>query len=131
MHYPKSPPPPLSRPRYDIFSWTVHIDRPYGALIILHTGGSVVGVGVEIMVLSNELGGGAAEVIKIQQRGVQWKQGVVVYMMLLAVLLYNTTPIHCTPLRLHPSLMNTQVRTLQRTSTPNLMLSINFDTCVY
>ena len=37
-------PPPLSRPRYDIFSWAVHIDRPYGALIIFHTGGSVVGV---------------------------------------------------------------------------------------
>ena len=27
-----------------------------------------------------------------------------------AVLLYNTTPIHCTPLRLHPPLMNTQPR---------------------
>ena len=44
-------PPPLLRPLYDIFSGAVHIDRPYGALIIFHTGGSVVGVGVEIMVL--------------------------------------------------------------------------------
>ena len=33
------------------------------------------------------------------QRGVQWKQGVVVYIILQAVLL---PPIHCTPLRLHP-----------------------------
>ena len=37
--------------------------------------------------------------VEIKQRGVQWKQGVVVYITLLAVLLYNTTPIHCTPLR--------------------------------
>ena len=29
--------------------------------------------------------------------GVQWKQGVVIYMMLCTILLYNTTPIHCTP----------------------------------
>ena len=40
--------------------------------------------------------------VKIHRRGVQWKQGVVVYIMLKAVLLYNTTPIQCTPLRLHP-----------------------------
>ena len=33
--------------------------------------------------------------------GVQWKQGVVIYMMSY-YLLYNTTPIPCTPLRLHP-----------------------------
>ena len=44
-------PPPLSRPRYDIFSGAAHTERPYGALKICHTGGSVVGVGVEIMVL--------------------------------------------------------------------------------
>ena len=43
--------PPLLRPLYGIFSRAVHIDRPYGALVIFHTGGSVVGVGVEIMVL--------------------------------------------------------------------------------
>ena len=49
-----------------------------------------------------------SELLKIYQRGVQWKQGVVVYMMLYTTLLYNTTPIHCTPLRLHPPLMNTQ-----------------------
>ena len=39
--------------------------------------------------------------------GVQWKQGVVVYIIVYAVLLCSTTPIHCTPLRLHPPLMNT------------------------
>ena len=39
--------------------------------------------------------------VKIHQRGVQWKQGVVVYIILCVVLLY-------TPLRLHPPLMNTQ-----------------------
>ena len=35
---------------------------------------------------------------KIHQRGVQWKQGVVVYMLLDTSVLYDTTPIHCTPL---------------------------------
>ena len=33
----------------------------------------------------------------ILQRGVQWKQGVVVYMMLDTSSLYDTTTIHCTP----------------------------------
>ena len=51
------PPPPLSWPLYDIFSGAVQIDRPYGALIIFHTAGSVVGVGVEIVVLSNRIRG--------------------------------------------------------------------------
>ena len=37
-------------------------------------------------------------ILYIMQRGVQWKQGVVNYMMLYTILLYNTTPIHCTPL---------------------------------
>ena len=46
--------------------------------------------------------------VKIHQRGVQWKQGVVMYMMLYTSLLCNTTPIHCTPLRLRPPLMSTQ-----------------------
>ena len=41
--------------------------------------------------------------IKIHQRGVQWKQGVVICMLLYTSLLYNTTPSaappsHCTPL---------------------------------
>ena len=40
----------------------------------------------------------------VPQRGVQWKQGVVIYMTLYTSLLYDTTPIHCTPLRLHPPL---------------------------
>ena len=42
----------------------------------------------------------------ILQRGVQWKQGVVVCMALYTCLLYNTTPIHCTPDPLHPSLQS-------------------------
>ena len=46
--------------------------------------------------------------LRIHQRGVQWKQDVVIYMMLYTSLLYSTTPIHCTPLPLHPPLMNTQ-----------------------
>ena len=46
----------------------------------------------------------------IPQRRVQWKQGVVLYMMLCTLLLYDTTPIHCTPLPLHPPVMNTQAR---------------------
>ena len=48
----------------------------------------------------------------ILQRGVQWKQGVVIRMLLYTILLCNTTQIHCTPLRLHPPVMNTH--------TPNL-----------
>ena len=36
------------------------------------------------------------------QRGVQWKHGIVNYMMLYTILLCNTTPIHCTPLPLQP-----------------------------
>ena len=47
--------------------------------------------------------------IYILQRGVQWKQGVVVYMTLYTSLLHNTTPIHCNPLRLHPSLQSIQL----------------------
>ena len=46
--------------------------------------------------------------LKIHQRGEQWKQCVVMYMMLYTSLLYNTTPIHCTSLPLHPPVMNTQ-----------------------
>ena len=45
--------------------------------------------------------------VYIPQRGVQWKQGVVIHIMLYTSLWY-TTPIHCTPLRLHPPVMNTQ-----------------------
>ena len=48
------------------------------------------------------------EKLYILQRGVQWKQGVVVYILLQAVLLCNTTPIHCTPLPLHPTLQSIQ-----------------------
>ena len=40
--------------------------------------------------------GARSTVFKIQQRGVQWKQGVVMCMMLYISSLYNTTPVHCT-----------------------------------
>ena len=40
--------------------------------------------------------------VYILQRGVQWKQGVVIRMLLYTILLYNTTPIHCTPLPTAP-----------------------------
>ena len=36
-------------------------------------------------------------ILDILQRGLQWKQGVMKYMMLYTSLLYSTTPIHCTP----------------------------------
>ena len=49
-----------------------------------------------------------SEAVNIHQRGVQWKQGVVICMVLCTSLPYNTTPIHCTPLPLHPPVMNTQ-----------------------
>ena len=39
-------------------------------------------------------------------KGVQWKQGVVVYIILTTGLLYHTIPIRCTPLPLHPPVMN-------------------------
>ena len=44
-----------------------------------------------------------ATFFKIHQRGVQRKQGVVMHMMLCTGLLYDTTPIRCTPLPLHPA----------------------------
>ena len=44
----------------------------------------------------------------IPQRGVEWKQGVVIYIMLYTSLLYNTTPIHFTPDPLHPPLQSIQ-----------------------
>ena len=40
--------------------------------------------------------------------GVQWKQGVVIYMMSHTSLLYDTIPIHCTLLPLHPPLPSIQ-----------------------
>jgi len=46
-----SPPTPTITPLHVIFSRAVHIILPYGALNICHTGGSVVGLGVEILVL--------------------------------------------------------------------------------
>ena len=53
-------------------------------------------------------------VLKIHQRGVQWKQGVVTCMMLYTSLLCNTAPFRCTPLRLHPPLQSIQVLRLRR-----------------
>ena len=55
---------------------------------------------------------GAPCEFKIHQRGVQWKRGVVIYMMSYTSLLYDTTPIHCIPLPLHPPVMNTHECTL-------------------
>ena len=49
-------------------------------------------------------------IFKILQRGVQRKQGVVVHIIRKAVSLHNATPIRCTPLRLHPPVVNTQNR---------------------
>ena len=46
--------------------------------------------------------------LKILQRGVQWKQGVVIYLTWYTSLLYDTTPIHCPPLPLHPPVMSIQ-----------------------
>ena len=43
---------------------------------------------------------GRAEGLYIPQRGVQWKQGVVICMMSYTISLYDTTPIHCTPILL-------------------------------
>ena len=45
----------------------------------------------------------------IKGGGVQWKQGVMICMVLHTSLQYDTTPVHCTPLRLHPPSMNTLV----------------------
>ena len=45
--------------------------------------------------------------LKIHQRGVQWKQGAVICMVLHTSLPHDTTPFHCTPLPLHPPVMNT------------------------
>ena len=57
---------------------------------------------------------------KIHQRGVQWKQGVAIYMMIYTSLLCNTTPIHCTPLPLHPPVMNTHACSgSERSSSPS------------
>ena len=49
-------------------------------------------------------------------RGVQWRQSVVIYMMLHTSSLYDTTPIHCTPpptaplCNEHPNLIERAVR---------------------
>ena len=48
------------------------------------------------------------EKVYILHREVQWKQGVVICMVFYTVLLYNTTPIHCTPIPLNHPVMNTQ-----------------------
>ena len=65
--------------------------------------------------------------LKIHQRGVQGKHGVVIYMMLHTILSYNTTPIHCTPLPLHPLLRNAQRRRLVAHATAVNPRSENLD----
>ena len=54
--------------------------------------------------------------IYILQRGVQWKLGVVICMVLYMISTYDTTPIRCTPLPLHPPVINTQESRKERTS---------------
>jgi len=45
---------------------------------------------------------------RFSKGGVQWKQGVVASVMLCTASLENAAPNHCTPLPLHPTLLNTQ-----------------------
>jgi len=45
---------------------------------------------------------GVAAPLKIQQRGVKWKQGVFIQIIVCTVLLHNATPIHCTPYHCTP-----------------------------
>ena len=40
----------------------------------------------------------ATQTFKIHQRGVRWKKGLVIHVMLYTSLSYNTTPIRCAPL---------------------------------
>ena len=62
--------------------------------------------------------------------GVQWKQGVVIRMFLYTILLYIyiyiyiTTPIHCTPLRLHPPVMNTHTSCAPKWDLGNQVLNL-------
>ena len=49
------------------------------------------------------------ELIYIPQRGVQWKQGVVIYMMLYTSLLYILPPSTAPPSHCTPTVMNTQL----------------------
>ena len=58
--------------------------------------------------------------------GVQWKQGVVVYMTLYTSLLYNITPIHCTHLPLHPPLLSIHTRVLSYLRPPSALGSRTF-----
>ena len=58
--------------------------------------------------------GVASASLKIHQRGVQWKQGVVICMLLDTSLLYKTTPIRCTPPHCTPPVMNTRSRAGQQ-----------------
>ena len=55
----------------------------------------------------------------ILQMGVQWNQGVVIYMTLYTSLLYSTTPIHCTPDPLHPPLQSIHYQIKQQTTNNN------------
>ena len=70
---------------------------------------------------SEDAGDGPGTAIKIHQRGVQWVQGVVICMMLHASALYETSPIHCTPLRLHPPTIDTSLF-----APPNLLVRCGF-----
>ena len=64
--------------------------------------------GTTQIILQARPNGSQVKFVYIPQRGVQWKQGVVIYMTVYTSLLYNTTPIHCTPDPLHPPLQSIQ-----------------------
>ena len=73
---------------------------------------------------------GRLETVKIHQRGVQWKQGVVICMLLYTSLLYNTTPIRCTRLRLHPPVMNTRQSQIPTTTISSVISIIMIITAI-
>ena len=58
----------------------------------------------------------------IPQRGVQWKEGVVICMVLRTSLFHDTTPIHCTPLPLHPPSMSIHPRPIRSNALPQLFV---------
>ena len=104
-------------------------------VVVVGVGVDVVGVGVGEWILSSRLicrdfwhmirdppfrTPRPEEASRFIKGGVQWKQGVVVYMMLYTSLLYDTTPIRCTPFPLHPPVMNTQRDPPFRTPRPEV-----------
>ena len=62
--------------------------------------------------------------VYILQRGVQWKQGVLICMVLYVILLYNTTPIHCTPPPTAPPCNEYLILTIITMN--NIIITINY-----